>query len=138
MYKRKIKYTDYNGTEREEDFYFNLTQSEVIEMEAEADGGLAEKLMSIVHAKDGAVIMKVLKNFILKSYGEKSSDGRYFDKSEEISRKFEHSEAYNVFFMEMCTNADAAAQFIQHVLPFNDDQRKELAVKVSEIQDSIK
>ena len=134
MYKRKIKYTDYNGTEREEDFYFNLTQSEILEMQADADGDLADKLMSIVNAKDGAVIMRVFKDFILKSYGEKSSDGRYFDKSEEISRRFEHSEAYNVFFMEICTDAEAASAFIQHVLPFNDDQRKELQSKVSEIK----
>lgn len=137
MYKRRIKYTDYNGTEREEDFYFNLTQSEILEMQADADGDLAEKLMSIVNAKDGAVIMRVFKDFILKSYGEKSSDGRYFDKSEEISRRFEHSEAYNVFFMEICTDAEAASAFIQHVLPFNDDQRTALQNKVSEIKSNM-
>ena len=133
MYKRNIKYVDYNGTEREEDFYFNLNQSEIIEMQADAEGDLAEKLMNIVKAKDGAVIMKTLKEFILKSYGEKSPDGRYFDKSEEISKRFEHTEAFNVFFMELCTDASAAAAFIQHVLPFDDKQRQELQGKISEI-----
>ena len=133
MYKRNIKYIDYNGTEREEDFYFNLNQLEIIEMQADAEGDLADKLMNIVKAKDGAIIMKTLKEFILKSYGEKSPDGRYFDKSEEISRRFEHTEAFNVFFMELCTDANAAAAFIQHVLPFDDKQRQELQGKISEI-----
>ena len=136
MYKRKIKYVDYNGTEREEDFYFNLSQSEIVEMEAEEGGGLSDRLKSIVESKDPATIMRVFKNFILRSYGEKSPDGKYFNKSEEISKNFEHTEAYNVLFMEMCTDANAATSFIEHVLPLNDQQRKELAAKTSELKNN--
>ena len=125
MYKRTIKYTDYNGVEREEDFYFHLNKAEVIEMEASESGGYGEMLKRIVMSHDAPTIMKNFKTFILKSYGVKSPDGKYFDKSEEISRAFEHTEAYSILFTELCTNADKAIEFIGAILPFDDNQKKE-------------
>ena len=126
MYKRTIKYEDYNGVEREEDFYFHLNKAEVIEMEGSESGGYGEMLKRIVMSKDGPTIMKTFKTFILKSYGEKSPDGKYFNKSEEISKAFEHTEAYSILFTELCTDADKAIEFINAILPFDKDQRAEL------------
>lgn len=140
MYKKTITYTDYNGQERKEDFYFNIEQSEVVELEVGEAGGYCEMLKRIVNSKDGSVIMKTFKDFIHKSYGIKSPDGRYFDKSEEISNRFEHSPAYSVLFMELCTNTDSAVEFISRVLPLSDDQRKELnskAVKTELIEQTV-
>lgn len=125
MYKRTIKYTDYNGVEREEDFYFHLNKAEIIEMEASESGGYGEMLKRIVMSKDGPTIMKNFKIFLLKSYGIKSPDGKYFEKSEEISRAFEHTEAYSTLFVELCTNADKAIEFINAILPFDEEQSKE-------------
>ena len=129
MYKKTITYTDYNGQEREEDFYFNINKAELVEMEASEAEGLAESFRKIIASKNGALIMKTFKDFILKSYGIKSPDGRNFDKSDEIARSFEHTEAYNVLFCELCTDAEAAAKFVNAVLPLTDDQRKELSEK---------
>ena len=132
MFKEKIKYVDFDGNEREETFYFNLTQAEIIEMEAGESGGYGEMLKRIVESKNSSEIMKVFKTFLLKSYGEKSADGKYFNKSEEIAKAFEHSAAYSEIFMKLCTNADYAVNFINLVLPLNDEQRKEFQKKAAE------
>ncbi len=119
MLKKTITYTDYNGVERTEDYYFNLTEAEVIEMQMGVNGGYAEMINRVVSAKDGATIMSVFKDFISRSYGIKSPDGKRFEKSEEISRAFMQTEAYSQLFMELCTNSDAAAAFVNAIMPKN-------------------
>lgn len=117
MLKKNIKYTDYNGVEREESFYFNLTEAEIMEMEMSTNGGLAEMIRRIVETEDSPTIVKIFKDIILKSYGEKSLDGKRFVKSEELSRDFSHTEAYSRLFMELSTDAEAAAQFMNGIVP---------------------
>lgn len=117
MLKKTIKYTDYNGTERTEDFYFNLTRAEVTEMEMGVDGGYTEMINRMVSKLDAPTIMHTFKRFILDSYGEKSPDGKRFLKSEEIRNNFMATEAYSILFMELCTDSEKAAAFIKAVLP---------------------
>lgn len=117
MLKRTITSVDYNGNERTEDFYFNLTRAEIAEMEMGVEGGLGDMLKRIVAAKDIPSIIKEFKRIILKAYGEKSPDGRRFIKSEELSIAFSQTEAYSQLFMELATDADAAAKFINGVVP---------------------
>ena len=117
MLKKTITYTDYNGTERTEDFYFNLSKAEAMEMEMGTSGGLTETIKKIVAAQDSPSIIKIFKDFILKAYGEKSLDGKRFIKSKEISEAFSQTEAYSQFFMELATNADAAAEFVNGIVP---------------------
>ena len=121
MLKKTIKYTDFNGTEREEDFYFNLSKAEIIEMEMSTAGGFAEMLQNIVKAQDGPTIIKIFKDIILKAYGVKSPDGKRFIKSEELSTEFSQTEAYSVLFMELATDADAAGAFINGIIPAGID-----------------
>lgn len=125
MLKKTINYTDYNGTERKEDHYFNLTKAEIMEMELSITGGLAEMIQRIVAAQDQPAIMKIFKDLIRKSYGIKSADGKRFIKSEEIWEEFEQTEAYSILFMELATNADAAAKFINGIVPA--DMAKQIA-----------
>lgn len=117
MLKKTITYTDYNGVERKEDFYFNLSKAEVMEMELSTTGGLAEMIKRIVAAQDQPAIIKVFKDLILKAYGEKSPDGKRFIKSPELSDAFAQTEAYSILFMELATNDDAAAKFINGIVP---------------------
>lgn len=124
MLKKTIKYTDFNGTEREEDFYFNLSKAEIMEMEMSTAGGFAEMLQNIVKAQDGPTIMKIFKDIILKAYGVKSPDGKRFIKSEELSTEFSQTEAYSVLFMELATDADAAGAFINGIIPVDIDTSK--------------
>lgn len=119
MLKKTITYTDYNGVERTEDFYFNLSKAEVMEMEMSTTGGLAETIKKIVAAQDSSAIVKIFKDLILKAYGEKSPDGKRFIKSDEISAAFSQTEAYSNLFMELATNADEAARFVNGIIPTN-------------------
>lgn len=117
MLKKTITYTDYNGSERTEDFYFNLSKAEIMEMEMGTSGGLAEMITRIVAAQDAPAIIKIFKDLVLKAYGEKSPDGKRFIKSEEIATSFSQTEAYSQLFMELATNADAAAAFVNGIVP---------------------
>lgn len=117
MIKKTITYTDYNGVERTENFYFNLSKAEVMEMEMSADGGMAAAIQKIVDAKDAPAIIRVFKDLVLKAYGVKSDDGRRFMKSKEISDAFSQTEAYSQIFMELATDTDAASKFINGIVP---------------------
>ena len=117
MLKKTITYTDYNDVKRTEDFYFNLSKAEVMEMELSTTGGLAEMIKRIVAAQDQPAIIKVFKDLILKAYGEKSPDGKRFIKSPELSDAFAQTEAYSILFMELATNDEAAAKFINGIVP---------------------
>lgn len=117
MLKKEIKYTDYNGTERKENYWFNLSEAEIMEMEMSTAGGFAEMIQKVVDAQDTVSIIKIFKDLILKSYGEKSPDGKRFVKSEELSTSFSQTEAYTVLFMELATDAQAASDFVNGILP---------------------
>lgn len=124
MLKKTITYTDYNGLERTEDFYFNLSKAEIMEMEMSTTGGFAEMLQKIVAAQDAPAIIKVFKDITLKAYGEKSADGKRFIKNDELREAFSQTEAYSQLFMELATDADAASNFIKAIIPA--DLEKEL------------
>lgn len=117
MLKKTITYEDYDGNQRTEDFYFNLSKAEVAEMEMSAEGGLTKTLESIVAAQDGKRIIETFKDLILKSYGQKSVDGKRFIKTQELREAFVQSEAYSELFMELATNADASAAFVNGIIP---------------------
>lgn len=117
MLKKTIKYVDYNDNERSENFYFNLSKAEIMEMELSTEGGFAEMVQRIVDAQDGPAIMKTFKEMILKAYGVKSPDGKRFEKSKELSEAFSQTEAYSELFMELVTDADAAAAFVNGIIP---------------------
>lgn len=117
MLKKTITYTDYNGVERKEDFYFNLTKAEITEMELGTVGGLVETLQKIIDAKDAPSIIRCFKDLVLKSYGEKSADGKRFIKNDEIREAFSQTEAYSILFMELATNAEEASKFVNGIIP---------------------
>lgn len=117
MVVEKIKYTDFNGLEREEDFMFNLTEAEITEMELTTDGGLSDSIKKIIAAQDTPEIIKVFKMLLLKSYGEKSADGRRFVKSEKLSEEFSQTNAYSQLFMKLATDDKAAVAFINGIMP---------------------
>lgn len=127
MIKKTITFTDYNGTERTEDFYFNLTKAEVMEMEMSVKGGLAEMIQRIIAAQDQPAIIKIFRDLITRAYGVKSPDGRKFMKSAELTDDFVQTEAFSELYMELATNADAAAAFVNGIVPA--DMAKQAALQ---------
>ena len=126
MYVKKITYTDWDGNERTETFRFNLTQTELLELEVEFPGGLQNYMTEIAEKVDGKKIMEFVKVFISKSYGEKDTDGKRFRKSEEISRGFEETPAYDELFSELVLDAEKLVDFIKAVSPSDDLIQKRL------------
>lgn len=124
MLTKSITYTDYNGNVRTEDFLFNLSKAEIIELESSQSGGLSKMLEDVVKSNDNRKIVDVFKSIILKAYGKKSDDGRRFIKSAEIREEFEQTEAYSELFMELATDSEAAAAFVNGIIP------KDLAAKL--------
>lgn len=117
MYKEIITYTDLNGVERTEEYLFNLTKAELIEMELSKSGGFADLLDRIIKAKDTPDIIREVKRLLLTSYGKKSEDGRHFLKSPEIRQEFECSEPYSIMFMKLISDDEAAAKFVNAIMP---------------------
>lgn len=131
MLKKTIKYTDYNGVERTEDFYFNLNKAEIMEMQLTTVGGLDAYLKKIISAQDMPTLMRIFKDLVLKSYGVKSDDGRRFIKNDQLREEFEQTEAYSILYMELSTDADAAAAFVNGIIPA--DVAKQLPKDPNEI-----
>lgn len=119
MIKLTETYKDFNDVERTEDFYFNLTEAEVMELEMSTSGGLAVTIERIVAAQDAPAIIKIFKKLVLDAYGIKSPDGKRFIKNDEIKAEFEQTNAYSNIFMRLATDADAASKFVNGIMPNN-------------------
>ena len=128
MISKTVTYTDYNGVERTEKFYFNLEKAEVLEMEMGVSGGLGTMLQKIIDAKDTPLIIRTFKDLLLKAYGEKSPDGKRFIKSEELSTAFSQTRAYSELYMELALDAKKAAEFVNGIMP------KDMQVDVTSIE----
>jgi len=117
MLKKTITYEDYDGIERTEDFYFNLTKAELTTMELSVDGGMTKTLEKLVKAQDGGQIIALFQEIIKTAYGVKSPDGRRFMKSDEIFLQFSETEAYSILFMELATDTQMAVDFVNGIIP---------------------
>lgn len=141
MYITKIKYTDYNDVEREEEFRFALNRAEIVKyMTTNGDYTLDSILKRIVSERNGKKIMEMFEDLIKRSYGRVSIDGRKFEKNEEIWNDFAQSEAYSVFFMDIISDAKKAAEFVNGILPkdLSDEVTKIMAENPDGIPDELK
>lgn len=117
MLAEKIKYTDYNGIQREETFYFNLNKIELLELEIGTSGGLVNYAQKLLETQDYKLIMSIFKNIVLTAYGEKSDDGKHFAKNKELSDAFEHSEAFSELFTRLLNDSEYLVKFITSIVP---------------------
>ena len=119
MYKKTVTYEDYKGNTRTEDFYFNLNKAELVELELSTKGGLTVMIDRIIAAQDNPTLFKIFKDLVSKSYGVLSDDGRKIIKNQAVLDDFMQTEAYSIIFSELATNAEAAAEFFNNVIPQN-------------------
>lgn len=117
MLKKTISYTDFNGDEVKEDCFFHLSKAELIELEVSHEGGLSDAMTKVIEANDGQTIIGEFKKIILMAYGKKSPDGKRFIKNQKLREEFESSEAYSTLFVELVTDADAASDFVNGIVP---------------------
>lgn len=117
MHVENVTYTDYNGNDRKEDFFFNLTKAELLEMEMGIIGGFNAMVQRAIDAQDQPTLINVFKDLLLKSVGVKSADGRRFIKNDDVRNDFKETEAYSILFMKYATDAEAASKFIKGIVP---------------------
>lgn len=121
MLKKTITYEDFDGGTQTETFYFNLTQAELVKLEVSSEDGFAEYLQGLVKTNNREIIMDTFERIILMSYGEKSEDGKKFEKEDldgrPLSRGFKQTAAYSALFVELTTDAGAAGAFVAAVIP---------------------
>lgn len=137
MIKKTVTYTDFDGNVRTEDHFFNLTQSESLDIAFDLPDGVAEEASASADPNEVGVkiiekmgqrgIVDFIKKLLLKSYGLKSEDGRRHIKSAQITEEFSQTLAFDQIFMELISDDKAAAEFVNGVFP------KELADKVASL-----
>ena len=131
MYRIPVTYEDYNSVEKTKDFYFNLNKAELMKMQLTEAGGLAESIEKIVAANNIPAIVEVFEKLVLDAYGEKSADGERFEKTDEIKAAFKQHPAYSIIYMDLATDADKAAKFINAIVPADMAKEAEAAQKAA-------
>ena len=132
MLKKTVTYTDYNGVERTETFYFHYTEAEILDMEMSTEGGFAERIQKIIDAKDQVSLMKLIKKFVIDAYGVKSEDGKRFIKNDKVKTEFLESPAYSKIWMELVMDDEVAADFVNNVIPSDMKGTLEGLIKAKE------
>lgn len=134
MFKITKTTKNFNGEETTRDFFFNLTEAEILQMQLGKSGGLYDYLMTIINAKDQPSIIDTLNKIVLEAYGEKSSDGEYFMKSEEIKAKFKATQAFSDIYMELAFDDVKAAEFINGILPDKEKMKSKIQAMANKQQ----
>ncbi len=117
MLKKTVEFENYDGVKIKKDLYFNIRKDELIAMQFEEEGGLDKLLQKMQNEKDSREIMRMFEKILKASYGEKSPDGNEFVKSEEVWNRFKSSNAYEVLYMELVSDADKLSNFIESIIP---------------------
>ena len=117
MLKKTITYTDYDGMERTEDFWFNLSKTELTKLDAELPEGVLGVLRKIIDKQDRKALVDFIETLILRSYGEKTLDGKRFVKTPEMAGEFMQTPAYDELFMSILSDTDSQTSFINGVIP---------------------
>lgn len=130
MFKHTVEYTDFNGNQRKDDLYFHLSLPEVTRITAEIGKDINEYIKELTDNKDLNELLKFIEMVMLNSYGQKTMDGRTFQKTPEIRHAFEHSQAYAEIFEQFMTNPDLARKFGEKVADSGKGQKNTVGPKV--------
>lgn len=117
MLKRDVTYEDFNGEKKTETFYFNLSRTEMIELEAKYPGGFSDNLKKVAASNDNTLMFVEFKKVILLAYGIKSEDGRRFVKTDENRDEFSQTAAFDALMTEVSTNENLLLEFLNGVFP---------------------
>lgn len=120
MFAKKITYTDFSGETRTEEFLFNMSKADVVQWQYSVKGGIDALFKKVTNENDQVSLVNLVKDLIHRAYGEKSLDGKKFEKRRngvDLADDFEQTAAYDVLFMELISNAESAAAFVNGIMP---------------------
>lgn len=123
MFKKTIKFIDFNQQEQTKDFYFHMSKAELLELAADGNAML-KRIERIIAAQDGKAILKEFRELIWAAIGVRSEDGARFVKDSAAKAQLFESPAYDELLMELCTDAEASAAFVNNLVP--ETMRKEM------------
>lgn len=116
MITKTIKYHDYDGNEREDEFYFHLNQIEVTKLNGEVPGGLQAYSERIIKNRDIDALLKLIDLLVSRAYGEKTPDGSGFIKrlpnGLPLYEMFVNTEAYDNLLSELIKDEDTFTNFL--------------------------
>lgn len=125
MLTKVAKYVDYNGTDRTQTCYFNMTKAEILEFNMNKPGGMIAYITRMMNNNRNDLVFSAFRDLILAAYGERTEDGRFI-KNSQIRESFACSEAYSEIFMEVVGSEDAMAAFVNGIMPpVSAEQRAE-------------
>lgn len=117
MLKRPITYTDFNGEKQTDICYFNLSMTEMMEIEVADEAGIEATIIKMTKEKDKKKLYEMFEKLVLGSYGHKTEDGKRFIKSDQIREEFKQSAAYDALLWELIASEQVVAEFMMAVLP---------------------
>lgn len=120
MFAKKITYTDFSGETRTEEFLFNMSKTDIVQWQYSVNGGIDELFKKVTNENDQVALIRLVKDLIHRAYGEKSIDGKRFEKRRngvDLADEFEQTAAYDILFMELVQDANAASDFINGIMP---------------------
>ena len=127
MFSKTIEYEDFNGNKQSKTFYFHISKAELIEMAGGAND-LQARIERMMRTNDAKGILGEYKELLKLAVGVRSDDGQRFDKSEAAQAAMFESPAYDELLMELATDAEKSAEFINNLLP--EKLRKEMVAQL--------
>ena len=138
MLTKTITYTDYNGVEKTEDFRFNLSKLEMLDLSLSMsdtdEENVRTKMEKYLDEKNYKPVIEILKKLVLKAYGVKSEDGKRFEKSEELSTAFSQHPAFEVLIFEMMQNPEVASNFMINLIPSELQSEVKTAIENDQVK----
>lgn len=125
MLRKPIKYTNIDGQEVTEEFYFHLSKADVIRLQVNMPGGLAERLdqigkLDVNEGNNAALILQTFEDIVHAAFGRRTPSGGFVKRASDWE-EFVSSDAYSELFMELISNGAYAAQFVKSILPADMD-----------------
>lgn len=129
MLKLPITFEDFDGELVTEVHHFNLSRTDLVDLELLEEGGLERKLRRIVEEQDHRALIAEFKSLVLTAYGIRSEDGKRFIKNQQVREEFAQTAAYDSLFFLLATDDKAAANFWLGIVPksLREEVEKEMA-----------
>lgn len=133
MFKKSITFEDLNGESQTQDFYFHMSKAELLALAADGNA-MMTRIERMTKTSDSKAILGEFRDLIAMACGIRSEDGARFVKTPDAQSILMDSPAFDELLMELCTDADAAADFVRQLVP--EKMQKEMQDRLKNVKTS--